>query len=82
MPWVRDGSVDFALSSVPVTASDPALEHVTLYFGKMAVVARAGHPLAARRGLTLAELADYPWAFPGGARWSAARSTTCSSRAA
>jgi DNA-binding transcriptional LysR family regulator len=64
MPWVRDGTIDFALSSVPVTASDPALEHVTLYFGKMAVVARAGHPLAARRSLTLAELAAYPWCLP------------------
>lgn len=65
MPWVRDGTIDFALSSVPVTASDPAFEHVTFYFGGMAVVARAGHPLAARRGLKLAELADYPWCLPG-----------------
>ena len=65
MPWVRDGTIDFALSSVPVTASDPALEHLTLYFGKMAVVARAGHPLAARRSLTLAELAGYPWCLAG-----------------
>lgn len=65
MPWVRDGTIDFALSSVPVTASDPVLEHITLYFGKMAVVARAGHPLAARRSLTLAELAGYAWCLAG-----------------
>lgn len=64
MPWVRDGTIDLALSSVPVTASDPALEHITLYFGKMTVVARAGHPLAARRSLTLAELSAYPWCLP------------------
>lgn len=61
MPMVRLGEVDFALSSVPRTASDPELQHETLHTDSAVVVAHADHPLAARRSVTPAELAGQRW---------------------
>lgn len=61
IPMVKSGEVDFALSSVPVTATDPLLEHEVLHLDSAVVVARAGHPLAQRRSVKLAELGGYPW---------------------
>jgi molybdate transport repressor ModE-like protein len=61
MPMVRRGEVDFALSSVPRTASDPELQHETLHTDSAVVVAHADHPLAARRTVKPAELAGQRW---------------------
>lgn len=61
MPMVRRGEVDFALSSVPRTASDPELQHETLHTDTAVVVAHADHPLAARRSMRPAELAGQRW---------------------
>jgi molybdate transport repressor ModE-like protein len=61
MPMVRRGEVDFALSSVPRTASDPELQHETLHTDSAVVVAHADHPLAARRSVKPAELAGQRW---------------------
>jgi DNA-binding transcriptional LysR family regulator len=61
MPWVRQGEVEFALSSVPRTASDPALAHETLHIESAAVIARAQHPLAERRKVTARDLLGFPW---------------------
>ncbi len=61
MPMVRRGEVDFALSSVPRTASDPELQHETLHTDTAVVVAHADHPLAARRGVRPADLAGQRW---------------------
>jgi hypothetical protein len=61
MPMVRRGEVDFALSSVPRTASDPELQHETLHADTAVVVAHADHPLAARRSVKPAELAGQRW---------------------
>lgn len=61
IPMVKSGEVDFALSSVPVTATDPHLDHEVLHQDSAVVVARAGHPLAPRRSVKLAELQAYPW---------------------
>lgn len=61
MPMVKSGEVDFALSSVPSTATDPELAHEVLHLDAAAVVARAGHPLTHRRTVKLAELHAYPW---------------------
>lgn len=67
MPMVRQGEVDFALSSVPPpagAAADPALQHERLYAEAGAVVARAGHPLARRRQVPAAELLKARWVLP------------------
>jgi DNA-binding transcriptional LysR family regulator len=40
MPWVKQGEVDFALSSVPARASDADLVHETLFTETAVVVAR------------------------------------------
>lgn len=61
MPWVRSGEIEFALSSVPSTASDPGLAHETLYIESAAVIARAQHPLAERRMVTARDLVGYSW---------------------
>jgi DNA-binding transcriptional LysR family regulator len=49
MPLVKQGEIDFALSSVPRRAQDPDLLHETLFTECAVVVARADHPLARRR---------------------------------
>jgi DNA-binding transcriptional LysR family regulator len=64
MPWVKQGEVDFALSSVPMQATDAELVHERLFIESGAVVARVGHPLAKKRNLSMAELARYPWVLP------------------
>lgn len=61
MPWVRNGEIDFALSSVPGRPSDPELAHDKLFEESGAVVARAGHPLARRRSVPLADLLAQRW---------------------
>lgn len=61
MPWVRQGEIEFALSSVPGTATDPLLEHEHLFADSAAVFARADHPLAGRRAVSVTDLAAYPW---------------------
>lgn len=61
MPWVRQGEIDLALSSVPGTASDPDLVHERLLTDSATVVARSGHPLAGRRAVKVTELVDRQW---------------------
>jgi len=64
MPWVKQGEVDFALSSVPMQATDPELSHERLFIESGVVVARLHHPLAKKRNLSMTELARYPWVLP------------------
>ncbi len=61
MPWVKQGEVDFALSSVPGRPADADLAHEQLMTESGAVVVRAAHPLARRRSVTLAELVPQRW---------------------
>lgn len=61
MPWVRHGEIDFAFSSIPPQPADAALVHEQLFIDSGAIVARAGHPLARRRNLTLADLLTQSW---------------------
>ncbi len=61
MPMVKRGDIEFALSSVPRTASDPDLVHETLYGDSAAVVARADHPLAQRRRIAPRDLLGERW---------------------
>ena len=56
MPLVKNGEVDFALSSVPARATDADLVHDQLCNEAGAVVARSGHPLASRRSVAPVDL--------------------------
>ncbi|MDP3084093.1 MAG: LysR family transcriptional regulator [Rubrivivax sp.] len=71
MPMVRRGEVDFALSSIPRSAAHPELAHHALYSDSAVIVARNGHPLAARRTVTAKDLAAYPWVLAR--RWELER---------
>jgi len=64
MPWVRQGEVDFALSSVPPRTLDPDLVHEPLFTESGVVVARTGHPLARERGVAAPRLTAFPWILP------------------
>lgn len=64
MPWVKQGEIDFAISSVPATPMDPELAHDRLFSESGAVVARAAHPLARRRQLATADLDGARWILP------------------
>ena len=55
MPSVKQGEIDFALSSVPRRAQDPDLLHETLFTESAVVVARADHPLARLRQIALSK---------------------------
>jgi len=64
MPWVKLGEIDFALSSVPGRAVDPALTHESLFSETGVVVARAGHPLAQQRAIEPETLSHQRWVLP------------------
>jgi DNA-binding transcriptional LysR family regulator len=64
MPWVKNGEVDFALSSVPSRTADPDLAHDQLFAETGVVAARHGHPLARRRAVAPAELLEQRWILP------------------
>ena len=64
MPAVKQGDVDFALSSVPGRTQDPDLLHETLFTESAVVVARADHPLARLRQISPAQLAQRLWVLP------------------
>jgi DNA-binding transcriptional LysR family regulator len=61
-----EGKVDIVMGSVPASllpGSEPIRYHV-LYEDDLVLVAGPQHPLAAQRGLHLAELLGYPWILP------------------
>ncbi|WP_158515199.1 LysR family transcriptional regulator [Bordetella sp. H567] len=61
---LRDGRLDVIVGPLrpPSPAGDTRQE--ALFEGALSVIARQGHPLAARRGLTLAELSRCEWVLP------------------
>ncbi len=64
MPWVKQGEVDFALSSVPARSTDAELVHDFLSTEHASVVARADHPLSKHKVVTPQMLLKYPWILP------------------
>ncbi len=64
MPSVKQGDIDFALSSVPGRAQDPDLLHETLFTESAVVVARSDHPLGRLRQIAPALLAQQQWVLP------------------
>ena len=71
MPLVRHGEIDCALSSVPKSTAHAGLRHEVLYVDEAVVIARADHPLAQRRSVHAADLAQYPWVLAR--RWELER---------
>jgi DNA-binding transcriptional LysR family regulator len=64
MPWVKQGEVDFALSSVPARSTETELVHDFLSTEHATVVARADHPLSKYKVVTPQMLLKYPWILP------------------
>lgn len=60
---VRSSALDFFLGVAPEEDLSGDLSIEPLFEDELHVVARPGHPLAERRTLTIAELADYRWAI-------------------
>lgn len=61
---LRAGKLDLVVA--PMTNDDvsPDLVEEELFYDRMAIVVRAGHPLAKRKGLALSDLLEYRWLVP------------------
>ncbi len=61
---LRQGDLDVLVGAlrIPVPIDDVVQE--ALFSDPLAVVARAGHPLAGRKAIRLQDLVAYPWAVP------------------
>lgn len=64
LAMLRRGEIDLMLGSVEPGHDDEDLRHEIVLHDTIGVVADAGHPLARRRGLTLADLARAKWVLP------------------
>ncbi|QDQ11600.1 LysR family transcriptional regulator [Streptomyces spectabilis] len=73
------GDVDLALSLAAQAPArrDPRFTGVTLCADPLDVALPEGHPLARKRGLRLADLADEPWIFGGSGPWSDITRAAC-----
>lgn len=61
---LRHGGIDLILGALRGADLPPDLVQERLFDDPLAVVARAGHPLAGRQGLTLGDLARHGWVMP------------------
>lgn len=59
-----DGEFDFIAAGISSFEVDDAFTREQIYTTDDVVVCRAGHPLARKRKLTLADLVGYPWLVP------------------
>lgn len=65
LPGVKTGEIDCAFHSAPAGLSEEDLAHRVLLRGqKPLIVARADHPLARKKRVSLAEVAVQPWLLP------------------
>lgn len=62
IPALRRGELDVAIGAWPLVA-DPAFATEVLLRDRIEVIAREGHPLAAKAA-TLTDLLSHPWALP------------------
>jgi DNA-binding transcriptional LysR family regulator len=58
---LRRGELDIMLGALRGVSAEPDLHEEALFEDSLSVMARAGHPLAGRRDIGVAELARYPW---------------------
>jgi LysR family transcriptional regulator of gallate degradation len=61
---LRTGEADFLLGALREPSPGGDLEQQHLFDDPLAVIVRAGHPLARKRRLRASELADFPWIAP------------------
>jgi DNA-binding transcriptional LysR family regulator len=59
---VEDGSVDVGIVTLPVRS--PSLKIYSIFRDRLVLVTGADHPLARRRSVRIAEVAEYPLIFP------------------
>mgnify|MGYP005818110261 CR=1 FL=1 len=59
---VEDGSVDVGIVTLPVRS--PSLKIHAIFRDRLMLVTGADHPLARRRSVKIAQIADYPLIFP------------------
>ncbi len=61
---LRHGEIDVLIGALrdPVPVED--VEQETLFHDPLAIVARSGHPLTAKKRITVDDLAAYPWVVP------------------
>jgi DNA-binding transcriptional LysR family regulator len=60
-----EGDLDLAVVALADGPPEPGLSATPLVWDELRVVARAGHPLRARRNATLEHLLAYPWTLTG-----------------
>ena len=63
---LRDGFVDFGFGRITAAEKMAGLNFEHLYTEGLVFFARAGHPLAARSGVSVAEVDDFPVILPSG----------------
>lgn len=64
MPALRSGELDLVVGRLPTHRHRSDLAQKKLYDERIVAVVRAGHPLAGRSGLALADLAAFGWILP------------------
>jgi DNA-binding transcriptional LysR family regulator len=64
IPALHAGEIDLFIGRLSERAETPNLKQEVLAADFASVVARRGHPLAARRGVNLAELTRWEWILP------------------
>jgi len=61
---LRRGELDIMLGALRPQPDEPDLQVIPLFEDSLSIMARAGHPLAGRGDIDVAELATYPWVIP------------------
>lgn len=61
---LRRGELDIMLGALRQEPGESDLQETPLVSDSLSILARAGHPLAGRSDVTIAELARYPWVIP------------------
>lgn len=61
---LRRGEMDIMIGALRGKSRERDVQETSLMEDSLSVMARAGHPLAAREDLSVAELAGYPWVIP------------------
>ena len=64
LPALRSSTLDFIVGRLPEYESNRDVNQETLFLDAVCIVARPGHPLAGRKSLNLADLAQCEWILP------------------